>query len=67
MGARSVEAVADVKHASREASEYNMIVLRDEDVKKRSALPKAVCVTVSWVKDCLISSRKLPLPFEDTE
>ncbi|KAI0831299.1 hypothetical protein BC628DRAFT_1353138 [Trametes gibbosa] len=61
MGAATVEAVVDEKHASRLLHEYNYIVFRDEHDTAR--LPDVErCVDVNWVKDCLISGRLLPLP-----
>ncbi|KAI0374885.1 hypothetical protein BV20DRAFT_961101 [Pilatotrama ljubarskyi] len=60
MGAKTVEAVTDEKYASRSLDEYDYVVLRD-DYEKR-LLDVDHCVSVSWVKDCLISGRLLPVP-----
>lgn len=67
MGAQSVETVGDIKHAAQKAPEYDLIVLRDEEQDKRHGIQSDTCVTVSWVKECLISSRRLPLPFEEQD
>ena len=60
MGAATVESVADLKHASQDPNEYDYIVVPDQNLSKYSKHENAV--DVHWVKDCLISSRLLPLP-----
>ncbi|KAI1795884.1 hypothetical protein LXA43DRAFT_1058127 [Ganoderma leucocontextum] len=60
MGAVTVESVADLKHASQDAKNYDYIVVPDQNLSKFSKYENAV--DVNWVKDCLISGRLLPLP-----
>ncbi|KAH8116815.1 hypothetical protein DFH11DRAFT_1852350 [Phellopilus nigrolimitatus] len=61
MGAARVEAVADVKHASKkDLTQYDYVVVKE-------ALPSplvqdATYVDVTWIKECLIAGRLLPLP-----
>jgi len=61
MGADAVEAVTESRYASRKLSDYDYVVIRDAD---RYEPEFSNCVTVhwSWVKDCLIASRFIPLP-----
>lgn len=61
MGAETVEAVAESHLASREITEYDYIVIRDP---AEYSSEFAGCTTVhwAWVKECLIASRRLPLP-----
>jgi len=69
MGAKVVEAVTSPKHASQPLSEYGYIVVREDDVwaKYPQLRGAGQVVTWSWVKDCLISSRLLPIPTPETE
>ncbi|KAI0748118.1 hypothetical protein C8Q80DRAFT_717960 [Daedaleopsis nitida] len=60
MGAATVEAVADFKHASRGLDDYDYVVVPDSDFDRFPDLD--VCVDVNWVKNCLISGRLLALP-----
>jgi hypothetical protein len=61
MGADRVEAVTELKYATHNLSDYDYIVIREASHYQHEF---AECVTVhwSWVKDCLIASRCLPLP-----
>ena len=61
MGAAAVEAVTDEKHASCELTDYDYVVVRDEqEYEKLKHVER--CVDVNWVKDCLISGRLLATP-----
>lgn len=62
MGAAIVEAVADLKHASRGLDDYDYVVVPDSDFDQFPNLD--LCVDVNWVKNCLISGRLLALPRE---
>lgn len=59
MGASSVEAVTDVRHASKRAEEYDYVVVKDGKVDKPvSGL--ANLVLFSWIKECLVAGRMIP-------
>ena len=65
MGAHRVEAVTELRYASGHPSDYDYIVVKDSctntvDVEGGTVVPW------SWVKDCLIASRRLPMPDEET-
>jgi hypothetical protein len=60
MGAESVEAVPDLKHASSALVEYDYIVVASTDGKIKK-LPNCKVVSWEWVKDALISRRFPPL------
>ena len=60
MGARQVEAVTELRYASVRASDYDYVVVKDSC----AISIEGVVVTWSWVKDCLIASRRLPLEDE---
>ena len=62
MGADRVEAAADVK--PNDLSAFDLVVLKDDEGAKRRKLKGAKCVCINWVKECLITSRLLPLPFD---
>ncbi|KAF8163374.1 hypothetical protein B0H34DRAFT_764888 [Crassisporium funariophilum] len=66
MGADRVEAVTELRFASRDLTHYDFLVIRG--VENYSS-EFAECTTVhwTWVKDCLIASRYLPLPEWPTE
>jgi len=66
MGAKTVESVSDQKYASQELSEYGYIVIR-EPSHYSSDFDDCQTVHWSWVKECLIASRYLPLPSWNTE
>ncbi len=61
MGAETVEAVTEPAHSSKDLSEYDYIVIREQ---AHYSPEFASCTTVhwSWVKESLIASRCLPLP-----
>jgi hypothetical protein len=62
MGASRVEAVTEVKFASKDLSAYDYVVIKDSDERPKD-LPKdddVTAVHVPWVKDCLITGRLLP-------
>lgn len=65
MGAGYVEAVANTAHASfKDLKDFDYIV-----VKEGATLPVSsgeTYVDFGWVKDCLISSRLLPSPPQNT-
>ena len=61
MGASRVEAVAEVKFASKDLSEYDYIVIKDFSERPKDLLEDGLTlVHVPWVKDCLIAGRLLP-------
>lgn len=64
MGAAHVEAVGDPKLVK--LSLFDLVVLKDDEEQKRHTAPLkgANCVCMSWVKECLVTSRLLPLPRE---
>ncbi|PPQ93283.1 hypothetical protein CVT25_015281 [Psilocybe cyanescens] len=66
MGADIVEAVTDPRYATRQLKEYDYLVIRE---KHQYLSQFSECVTVhwTWVKECLIASRYLPLPSWDGE
>ncbi|KIM49330.1 hypothetical protein M413DRAFT_438515 [Hebeloma cylindrosporum] len=61
MGADAVEAVTEPRYATRKLSDYDYVVIRDANLYGPEF---SNCVTVhwSWVKECLIASRFIPLP-----
>ncbi|OAX38923.1 hypothetical protein K503DRAFT_740390 [Rhizopogon vinicolor AM-OR11-026] len=63
MGASRVEAVTEVKFASKDLSAYDYVVIK-EFCERPKDLPEDDDITVAhvpWVKDCLIAGRLLPL------
>ncbi|KAJ8586088.1 hypothetical protein M405DRAFT_853446 [Rhizopogon salebrosus TDB-379] len=63
MGASRVEAVTEVKFASKDLSAYDYVVIKDYSERPKD-LPEDDNVTVvhvPWVKDCLIAGRLLPV------
>ena len=62
MGASQVEAVVDVKYASRKLHEYDYVVVKEVYDKAQSNIDGVNCVNFGWVKDCLIMGRLLPNP-----
>ncbi|KAI5116342.1 hypothetical protein M0805_009178, partial [Coniferiporia weirii] len=61
MGAASVEAVADIKHASeRDLTRYDYIVGKKELLQP--FVRNATYVDVGWIKECLIAGRLFPVP-----
>ena len=69
MGAKVVEAVTDPRYASQPLSEYGYIVVREDDVCSKYPQLRGAgrVVSWSWVKECLISSRLLPIPTPEVE
>ena len=61
MGAEKVVAVGNARSGSINLGQYEIIVVKDM-AKDGYGLPLPKVVTISWVKDCLFSSRLLPLP-----
>jgi hypothetical protein len=61
MGARRVEAVSELRYASAPISEFDLIVIKEAH-HYDPALDNGCTVHWSWVKECLIASRQLPLP-----
>ncbi|KAG5220878.1 DNA repair protein [Salix suchowensis] len=61
MGAKRVEAVADLNDASRQATEYDLVVIK-ESTNYRDDLDGATVVDTQWVKYSLLAGRMLPLP-----
>jgi hypothetical protein len=62
MGASRVEAVTEVKFASKDLSTYDYVVIK-EFYERPKDLPEDDDITVAhvpWVKDCLIAGRLLP-------
>ncbi|KAF9791152.1 hypothetical protein BJ322DRAFT_1000042 [Thelephora terrestris] len=66
MGADEVEAVCDLKHALREVTDYDLVLVKDvEEVEKFNAAGKVgrpPCVHIPWVKECLVAGRLLDIP-----
>ena len=58
MGAAKVEAFGQRRWL--EGQKYDLVVVMDKD--KDIQIPNMDVVSVSWVKDCLVASRLLPLP-----
>lgn len=57
MGASKVEAITDTKQVSpSELRHFDYIIAKDPD-DMRPDLGKTVIVDVTWIKECLISSR----------
>ena len=63
MGAARVEAVPDMKFASKTAFDY--IIVKDLSDCPKKAKGSIPYVPFPWVKDCLIAGRILPLPSLD--
>lgn len=64
MGATAVEAVIDVRYASTaRLDEYDYIVIEPEAYPEITDRVKNLqhCVPFTWVKECLISGRLLPM------
>ncbi|TFY72687.1 hypothetical protein EVG20_g355 [Dentipellis fragilis] len=62
MGAERVEVVPETKSASYDLGKYDYIIVKDESSSVYKNPGDGCCVTMQWVKDCLIASRLLPLP-----
>jgi len=62
MGATRVEAVTEVKFASKDLTAYDYIVIKDSNERPKDLDPDDVkLVHVPWVKDCLIAGKLLPV------
>ncbi|KAF8636637.1 hypothetical protein AX17_003445 [Amanita inopinata Kibby_2008] len=61
MGPCRVEAITELRYASVRLSDYDYIVVKDTSLRSIDAKGCTV-VPWSWVKDCLIASRRLPVP-----
>ncbi|KAL4261295.1 BRCT domain-containing protein [Pleurotus pulmonarius] len=61
MGAKRVETVADLNDASKQATEYDLVVIK-ESTNYRDDLDGATVVDTQWVKYSLLAGRMLPLP-----
>lgn len=60
MGASRVEAVADVRNASeKDLSNYDYVIMKGE--LPRTRLPRVRYVNVTWIKECLVAGRLLPI------
>jgi hypothetical protein len=57
MGAKRVEAVADLNYASKHISVYDYVVIPDGTEHRREYGDN--CVEVSWVKACLLAGKRL--------
>jgi len=66
MGADQVEAVCELKHASHKITEYDLVLVKDEEeVEKFNAVGKGErppCVDIPWVKECLVAGKLLDIP-----
>ena len=65
MGA-DVEAVAEVRHCAfaYELKQYDYILLKDPRLLPDTDDEDLPLVNVTWIKECLIAGRLLPLPDE---
>jgi hypothetical protein len=62
MGAKRVEAVCEPKHASADLSQFDYVIVKEENEVEKFARDGVTCVHVPWMKECLIASQLLPLP-----
>ena len=66
MGADQVEAVCELKHALHKITEYDLVLVKDEEeVEKFNAAGKGErppCVHIPWVKECLVAGKLLDIP-----
>lgn len=67
MGARRVEAVCESKYASADLSQFDYVIVKEENEVEKFVKHGVTCVHVPWMKECLIASQLLPLPFELSE
>ncbi|KAF5330425.1 hypothetical protein D9619_005443 [Psilocybe cf. subviscida] len=67
MGAEMVETVATPAYASKDLEEYDYIVVRDNCSKHPDFADYLKVVEWTWVKECLIASRILPIPIRGSE
>ncbi|KAA1471085.1 hypothetical protein DENSPDRAFT_775740 [Dentipellis sp. KUC8613] len=61
MGAERVEVVPETKSASYDLKKYDYVIVKDESSSVYKNPGNGCCVSMQWVKDCLIASRLLPL------
>jgi hypothetical protein len=61
MGADRVEAVSEIKYASASVSSFDYVIVKEAN-HYDSHLEDGTTVHWTWVKDCLIASRLLPIP-----
>lgn len=64
MGAARVEAVASFENASfKSLDKYNYIVFREAEEAHKANKTRRLsnCVAFTWIKECLITGRLLPL------
>lgn len=64
MGARRVEAVTELRYASTRLPDFHYVVVKDSCTNAFDIKGSTV-VSWSWVKDCLIASRRLALPEDE--
>ncbi|KAG2158219.1 uncharacterized protein EDB93DRAFT_1077479 [Suillus bovinus] len=62
MGASRVEAVTEIKFASKDLPAYDYVVVKEASDFPEDLQDDVTLVHVPWVKDCLISGRLLALP-----
>jgi superfamily I DNA and RNA helicase len=62
MGASRVEAVTEVKFASKDLPVYDYVIVKEATDFPEDLQDDVTFVHVPWVKDCLISGRLLTLP-----
>lgn len=62
MGASRVEAVTEVKFASKDLPVYDYVIVKEATDFPEDPQDDVTFVHVPWVKDCLISGRLLTLP-----
>ncbi|KAG1756675.1 uncharacterized protein EDB91DRAFT_1093869 [Suillus paluster] len=62
MGASQVEAVTEVKVASKELLAYDHVVVKESTERPKDIQDDVTLADVPWVKDCLISGRLLQTP-----
>ncbi|OBZ75416.1 Tumor suppressor p53-binding protein 1 [Grifola frondosa] len=62
MGASTVEAVTEVRQASRDLKKFDFVVVKDEVDASIFTSQGINCVHLQWVKDCVIAGRLLPFP-----
>lgn len=67
MGAETVETVATLQYASKDLNEYDYIVVRDNCSVHPDYTDYPKVVEWTWVKECLIASRILPIPVRKFE
>lgn len=61
MGAEHLEAVVELRQATRKAINYDLIIVKDPSLRM-PAFSGCTVVTWEWVKECLSASRLLVVP-----